>query len=197
MIIIYKWKYNIPTWFCCQVSFTYLRNKCAKINPCPIRLIPPPVAQELLKVMFGQAASLVVSASPRLDWWAAAFADWLESISSAGGRAARLQALNSWEQLLRFHSCPPWKVAPAPSWRPWTTHLAELGLSASTIRCYQGRISAFFRFCSRRLELLSTEFQLFGSSAKPSNPRAVPRPKNENYRSAYILCPAERASCSG
>ena len=157
----------------------------------PDPIDPPPVAQELLKVMFGQAASLVVSASPRLDRWAAAFADWLESISSAGGRAARLQALNSWEQLLRFHSCPPWELNRSIL-EAWTTHLAESGLSASTIRCYQGRISAFFRFCSRRLELLSTEFQLFGSSAKPSNPlRAVPRPKNENYRSAYILCPAE------
>jgi hypothetical protein len=44
--------------------------------------------------MFGQAASLVVSTSPRLDRWADAFTDWLESIAAARGRGAYLQALS-------------------------------------------------------------------------------------------------------
>lgn len=145
------------------------------------------MTSSLLYIIFGPVASLVTSTSPRLDLWSAAFADWLASLP------ARDQALNAWEQLLHFHRCPPWELDRSKL-ESWTSHLAETGLSASTIRCYQGRISGFFRFCSKRPELFSSE-PMFGSPKKPRNPlRCAPKPKQESYKHAYILRPAEARS---
>jgi len=145
------------------------------------------MTSSLLHILFGPAAGLVTSTSPRLDLWSAAFADWLASLP------ARDQALNAWEQLLRFHRCPPWELDRSKL-ESWTSHLAETGLSANTIRCYQGRISGFFRFCSKRPELLSAE-PMFGSPKKPRNPlRCTPKPTLESYKHAYILRPAEARS---
>ena len=62
------------------------------------------MTSSLLPIIFGPCAGLVTSTSPRLDLWSAAFADWLASLP------ARDQALNAWEQLLRYHRCPPWEL---------------------------------------------------------------------------------------
>ena len=140
--------------------------------------------------MFGEAASAVCSASPRLDLWAKAFEVWLESIEAARGRAPRRQALQSWELLLLFHHCPPWAIDHS-GLESWTAHLAKTGHSANTIRCYQGRISGFYRFCSKQPELLSTE-PMFSAGAKSYNPvHGALKPKERNYQHAYLLRPAE------
>jgi integrase len=142
------------------------------------------MTSSLLHIIFGPATNLVTSTSPRLDLWSAAFADWLASLP------ARDQALNAWEQLLRFHRCPPWELDRSKL-ESWTSHLAETGLSANTIRCYQGRISGFYRFCSKQPELLSTE-PMFSAGAKSYNPvHGALKPKERNYQHAYLLRPAE------
>jgi integrase len=129
--------------------------------------------------------------SERLVRWAKAFHEWLASLYTAHGSASRSQAFHAWELLLQFHpSCPPWDLD-RDRLASFTLHLARTGYKPSTVRSYQGRISAFFRYCSKRPELTSTE-TLFGPSAKPFNPiRGVPKPDETNYQRAYILRPFE------
>ena len=144
---------------------------------------------QLLKIMFGQGASAISSTSPRLALWTKAFDTWLESILVSRGRRPRSQALQSWELLLQFHRFPPWAIDRARI-ESWLAYLVKSGQSANTVRCYKGRISGFYRFCSKQPEFISNE-PLFASSAKPFNPvRAVLKPDDSNYRRAYILKPS-------
>ena len=144
---------------------------------------PPP---ELLTLMFGQGASAISSATPRLILWAQAFDDWLASIHAARGDKPRCQALRSWELLLRFHRCPPWDID-RTRLESWTASLAKSGHTANTIRAYQGRVSGFLRFCSKQPALLSTE-TIFGTPKKPRNPLiGASKPAVSNYRNAYLL----------
>ena len=145
---------------------------------------------QLLKIMFGQGASVVCSTSPRLDMWATAFDAWLASLPVTRPRRKYSQALKSWQLLLQFHHCPPWDIDRSRI-ESWLTHLVKSGLTAYTIHIYRWRISAFYRFCSKQSEFLSAE-PLFASSTRPFNPVLTAlKPDPSNYQQAYLLHPPE------
>jgi integrase len=141
---------------------------------------PPQPISPLLTLLFGADPSHVAAVSPRLALWAAAFDAWLASLDSPNKRR---QACRAWESFLHFHHCLPWDVDRSKI-QAWTLHLAQSGRTPNTIRCYQGRISGFIRFCAKNPHLLASE---------PTLPavRAASKPQPHNYQNAYVLLPSE------
>jgi integrase len=148
----------------------------------------PPL--ELLTLLYGDASAEIASVSPRLLHWAEAFNAWLDSIERLHRRAARRQAHQAWRLLLAYHPCPPW-LLDRSRLESWLSHLVAGGVRANTLRCYRGRISGFFRFCSRHPHLLPGD-PLFRNSTKFFNPlRGARQPNVKNYQNAYVLTLSE------
>ena len=151
------------------------------------RIIDPDNSPQLLKLLYGDVASAVTSISPRLERWSVAFTTWLESFPISSQRS---QAIRAWELLFGFHRCLPWEIDRSKV-ESWTAQLASTAHTLNTIRCYQGRISAFYRFCAKQPGLLSDD-PFFTGSPKSANPvLGISKPDSRNYQTAYILHPDE------
>jgi len=150
----------------------------------------PPQPPELLRLLYGAAAAEIFSVSPRLLLWANAFTAWLDYIENSRNYAVRRQSLLAWRLLLDYCRCPPW-LLDRSKLESWLNHLVAGGIRANTLRCYRGRISAFFRFCSRHPHLLPGD-PLFQNSTKFFNPlRGAAQPTIKNYQNAYVLTLSE------
>lgn len=142
----------------------------------------------LLQALFGPAAGELLTISPRIQLWSDLFTLWLAALDAERGRIAYQQAIQSWTLLLAFHRCPPWQLD-QPKLEAWLAHLVESDLTPNTVRCYRGRISAFFRYASRQPAMHADPFFAPGKFVNPFRLAVTPAPKN--YEHAYVLRPAE------
>jgi site-specific recombinase XerD len=153
-----------------------------------------PPSQPLLNLLFGTAASEILTISPRLELWSKAFSAWLDWIQSRHSSKTSQRALFCWRSLLDFLRCPPWDIS-ADGIERWQIHLLSFGFRESTLKSYRGPISNFYRYCNRE-RLLETD-PLFGKRRTQFNPvheatynKKLAQPE-EVYGTAIILRPFE------